>query len=120
MDAAFSVLLLLLPVCWLAGFAVGRMDHASGRYRRRGGELRPPASPGPSQGTWFINGATPGLEVSFSSSTQPGGASAARVTPPTLVLLSRPIGPGLSTDVMGTVGKSGRRLRAAGSDEVAS
>lgn len=42
MDTAFVLLNALLPLCWLAGFAVGRMDRD--RRSRRGGYLKPPAS----------------------------------------------------------------------------
>lgn len=44
MDTAFVVLNALLPLCWLAGFAVGRMDRVASRVLLHGGRRRRPAS----------------------------------------------------------------------------
>lgn len=89
----WSVLLAFLPLCWLLGFAVGRMDHAAGRARRPGGFAAPS-----SHVSGFVNPET-GLPRPTSTGCRPAGLRLVDAATP-----ATPPGPSRTTGRTGSTG----------------
>ncbi len=107
-----SLIWLLFSAALLFAFALGRKDARSGRYRRRGGYIKPPASPITRAGTTLTQSAT-GTTASISSLSVPGGVSEAWETPRLLRDRSRITGRGWSTVGTEALGANGARRRDA-------
>jgi hypothetical protein len=100
------LLLLALHLCWL--YLLVRPPRGRGRARRRGGYIKPPASPRLNPGMTRVL-LVPGATAYFSSFYVPGGVSEAWETPRLLRDPSRLTGRGWSTVGTEALGASGAR-----------
>lgn len=116
-GAVSGVVLLLLPLAWLLGFASGHKQHRErsiGPFRPDGGEPRQPASSGASPPTPTPD-RTPAAVVTTSLSMRLGQASVGGVTQRTLRSPSNGTEPGSSTKPEG--GSRGPQRVSAASDK---
>ena len=108
----FGLLLSSLLVC----FAL-TLTAANGRGRRQGGYVRPRVSPGTNPATMSTTRLTRRVAAYTSSSTAPGGASAATATRPQPPQTSSGTARGFSGTAPAATGASGRPLLFVVSDD---